>query len=239
MILDLNVTLYINIFLIVLIVGALIFGYIYGFLWQVVKIAGYIAVALIAFIVAPGLADLIDVFPKKLAPFANSDLANVFYSKINTICWFAIIVVVGIIIILIIKPITKAITQIKLVKAVDKILGCLLALLPTTIIILGLTYILSTAAFRNGEEIIDNSGLKYAKVIVNKVSTYASDTLKENSALQKLINNPLSLKSDDINYIVDWLKNANVSASDIKTFFEKYGIKVPEKIVEESSYNEG
>ena len=90
-----NSALLINIGVIVFLVVSMIVGYMRGFLWQVIKTIGLLAISLLSWILAPGFADLIKIFPEKYAPFQNTPLAEVFYDKINVLVWFIIIFFIG------------------------------------------------------------------------------------------------------------------------------------------------
>ena len=67
-----NSVLFINIGVIAFLVISMIIGYIRGFLWQIIKTIGILAVILLSWILAPGFSDLIKVFPKKFAPFQDT-----------------------------------------------------------------------------------------------------------------------------------------------------------------------
>ena len=86
-----NSVLFINVGVILFLVISIVLGYKRGFLWQVIKTIGILAVLLLSWILAPGFADLIKIFPKKYAPFQETPLADVFYDKINVLVWFVII----------------------------------------------------------------------------------------------------------------------------------------------------
>lgn len=156
---------FINIGVILFLVISIVLGYKRGFLWQVIKTIGILAVILLSWILAPGFSDLIKVFPKKFAPFQDTPLADIFYDKINVLVWFVIIVLVGVIIIAIIKPVFKVILEFPIIKQFDSLLGAFFALIPTFIVIILITFLLNTAIFTNGKDIVDNSILKYTSTV--------------------------------------------------------------------------
>ena len=211
-----NSVVFINIAVIAFLIISLVVGYMKGFMWQLVKTLAVLGVILLCWIVAPGLSKLIQVFPAKYAPFQDSPLSSVFYDKINTLCWFLIVLVVGLIVIAIIRPVFNFITELPVVKQVNKIVGALLSVL--------FTYILNTAIFTNGKEIVNNSILKYTNVVVDKVADILKDTLAENLAIQKMLSDPLSLQKEDISNIINWLKRSQVDSQQIYDFLLKYGI---------------
>ncbi|MGI6581224.1 MAG: CvpA family protein [Erysipelotrichaceae bacterium] len=221
-----NSVLFINIGVIAFLVISMIIGYIRGFLWQVIKTIGILAVILLSWILAPGFSDLIKIFPKKYAPFQDTVLADVFYEKINVLVWFVIIFIVGVIIIAIIKPLFKVVLEFPIIKQFNSLLGAVFALIPSFMIVILITFLLNTAIFTNGKDIIDNSILKYTDTITEKITSILSKSFKENVAIQKMISDPLSLEVEDIKSIIDWLKKSSISSEDIYEFLINYGLDV-------------
>lgn len=221
-----NSVLFINIGVIAFLVISMIIGYIRGFLWQIIKTIGILAVILLSWILAPGFSDLIKVFPKKFAPFQNTQLADVFYEKINILVWFLIIFLVGVVLIAIIKPLFKVVLEFPIIKQFNSILGALFALIPSFIVVILITFLLNTAIFTNGKDIIDKSVLKYTNKITEKVTNILSKSFKENVAIQKMISDPLSLDVEDIKSIIEWLESSSISSEDIYEFLINYGIDV-------------
>ncbi|MCR5067072.1 MAG: CvpA family protein [Erysipelotrichaceae bacterium] len=221
-----NSVMFINIGVIAVIVISLIIGYVKGFLWSVLKIIGLLAIIILAWILSSGLSDLIQIFPRKYAPFASTGLADLFYGKINTICWFLILFVAGLIILAILKPLFKVITEIPVIKGINKTLGALLSLIPAFLFIVVVTFILNSAIFANGKEIVNNSLLRYTDDVINYASNLFKGVFSENVAIQKMINDPKSLTEDDLGSIVTWMKNNKISADSIREFLTNYGIDV-------------
>lgn len=224
MTLSTNSVIFINVAVVLLLVISFIIGYSKGFIWQLVKTLGILVVILFSWILSPGLSKLISIFPRKYAPFNGTELADVFYDKINSLCWFLIVLVVGLIILAIVKPLFKVITEIPIIKQVNKVIGAILSIIPSCIIIMLATYVLNTAIFTNGKEIVNGSLLRYTDVVVNKISTVLNDSFAENQAIQKMLSDPLSLDSEDIANIIKWLERSKVSSDDIYQFLLKYGI---------------
>ena len=221
-----NSVMFINIGVIAVIVISLIIGYVKGFLWSVLKIIGLLAIIILAWILSSGLSDLIQIFPRKYAPFASTGLADLFYGKINTICWFLILFVAGLIILAILKPLFKVITEIPVIKGINKTLGALLSLIPAFLFIVVVTFILNSAIFANGKEIVNTSLLRYTDDVINYASNLFKGVFSENVAIQKMINDPKSLTEDDLGSIVTWMKNNKISADSIREFLTNYGIDV-------------
>ncbi|MDI9540482.1 MAG: CvpA family protein [Bacillota bacterium] len=221
-----NSVLFINVGVILFLVISIVLGYKRGFLWQVIKTIGILAVLLLSWILAPGFADLIKIFPKKYAPFQETPLADVFYDKINVLVWFVIIFIIGLIVIAIIKPLFKVVLEFPIIKQFNSLLGAFFALIPAFIIVIIMTFLLNTAIFTNGKDIVDNSVLKYTDTVTEKITSILSKSFQENVAIQKMISDPLSLELEDIKSIIEWLEKSSISSEDIYQFLINYGIDV-------------
>ncbi len=221
-----NSVLFINVGVILFLVISIVLGYKRGFLWQVIKTIGILAVLLLSWILAPGFADLIKIFPKNYAPFQETPLADVFYDKINVLVWFLIIFIIGLIVIAIIKPLFKVVLEFPIIKQFNSLLGAFFALIPAFIIIIIMTFLLNTAIFTNGKDIVDNSVLKYTDTVTEKITSILSKSFQENVAIQKMISDPLSLELEDIKSIIEWLEKSSISSEDIYQFLINYGIDV-------------
>ena len=216
----------INIAVIAFTVLAVVIGYKKGFLWQLLKILGILACILVAWILAPGLSELVHIIPESWTPFVASPLAGFFYEKLNSICWFIIVFLIGLLILVIIKPIFKSITNLPGLKTANKVIGAILALVPVFIVCLLVTFVLNSAIFTNGKDIVNGSILKYNNVIIEKGLTLFSGKLSENIAIQKIINDPLSLDKKDVEAIVKWLQESQVDGDTIYEFLKQYGIDI-------------
>ena len=216
----------INIIVGIVIIVSLITGYIKGFLWQVLRIFGLIGIILLSYILSPGLSELVQIFPRKFTPFANTGMSDLFYDKINTMVWFIILLLVGLLIMAILKPLFKAVTEIPVIKGLNKTLGALLSLIPAFIGLLVFTYILNSAVFTNGKDMVNKSMLRYTNVVVDYASKLIKGAFKENVAIQKMINDPKSLTKDDLSEIVNWMKNSKIDSEAIREFLSNYGIDV-------------
>ncbi len=219
-----NSVIFINLGVVLVLIISVIIGYTKGFLWQLVKLLGIIGLILFSWILAPGLSDLVHVFPRKYAPFNDTSLADIFYDKINTLCWFVIVLIVGLIILALIKPLFKVVTEVPVIKQVNQFVGAILSLIPATIAIVLTTYLFNTAIFTNGKDMVNNSLLKYSDKLVDKVVVLLNKSFEENLAIQKMISDPLSLKEEDVKSIINWLKTNQLSSQEIYDFLLKYGI---------------
>ena len=89
-----------------------------------------------------------------------------------------------------------------------------------------MTFLLNTAIFTNGKDIVDNSVLKYTDTVTEKITSILSKSFQENVAIQKMISDPLSLELEDIKSIIEWLEKSSISSEDIYQILINYGIDV-------------
>ncbi|MBQ1826635.1 MAG: hypothetical protein II126_01560, partial [Erysipelotrichaceae bacterium] len=102
----------------------------------------------------------------------------------------------------------------------------LFSLIPVYIVLVLVSYLLSTAIFFNGKDAVDRTVLKYVKSSSSAITSLLSNAFEDNIAVQKLFSDPLNLTQEDLKNIVEWLEKAKVSSEDIQKFFESYGIDV-------------
>ena len=216
----------VNIVMIIWLLVSLFVGYKQGLIWGILRILGVVASIFFSWILADGIASMINLYPRALAPFTNTNVGDIVYRRLNYYLWFLIIFIVCMIILAIIKPVFKAITEIPVVKEVNGILGALLGGLETIILFGVLTMVLNGALVKNGKDVIEHTALKYVQGASEALSTVLNNSMSENVAIQKMISDPLSLTEEDIKSIIEWLSRAKVSSDTIREFLTGYGIDV-------------
>ncbi|MBQ1341856.1 MAG: CvpA family protein [Erysipelotrichaceae bacterium] len=226
-----NVIPLINLAMIARVIVAAISGYKKGFIWEVLSILGVLVSILIAWIVAPGLADVIYIFPKNYAPFNGTSVGDILYGRLNYIVWFIIIVILLLILLHIIKPLFKAITELPVLKQINGSLGAVFSVVKIRIMFVVILYVLHSAVISNGKDIIEKSFFKYVEMASHKTMAVVSNSFYENIAIQKMISDPLSLTEEDLQNITLWLKKSKLSSDQIREFLVKYGID-PNKVNE-------
>ncbi len=217
---------FINIALIIFLILALFTGYRTGLVWQLLKLLGFLAVILLAWMLCSPLAELIKIFPAAWSPFTNTILQDVMYAKLNQISWFIILLVVGWLLLLIIKPLSKVITELPLIKSVNHILGAVFALIPYAICVIILCYVIQTPLFTNGQKVVDSTLFHYADTAVSYGKNIIGNAFAENEAVQKLLYDQNNLTQDDLKAIVSWLTSNNLNSMQIREFLQGLGIDV-------------
>src|SRR5574344_958859 len=114
---------FVNIILVIWLLVAVLVGYKSGLLWQLLNLLGFLAVFVFAWLLCTPLSQLITLYPKSLSPFAGSALESVMYQTLNQLTWFLALLVVGFLLLLLLKPLAKVVTQLPIVKGVNQVLG--------------------------------------------------------------------------------------------------------------------
>ena len=231
MVISENIFPLINVGVVLFLAVCIFLGYKKGIVWQLLKLLGLLASCFLAWILAPGMAEIIYLYPKKFAPFSGTNVGDLVYQKLNYVVWFIVILLLCTIILWIISPMFKAITEIPVLKQVNSLLGAVLGFLQAFAILLVITYVMNTAIISNGKDVVNHTFLNYVDISTKEVMTIIGESFDENTAIQKVISDPLSLTDEDLKYFVEGLKRCKLDVDKIRDFLTNYGIK-PEKINE-------
>ena len=216
----------VNIIMAAWLIIAVVIGYKKGLIWGILRILGVIASIFVAWILAEGISGIINLYPKKFTPFASTGIGDVVYVKLNYYLWFVVIFIVCTIILVLIKPIFQAITELPVVKEINGACGALFAVVETFLFFIVITLVLNGALIKNGKDVIENTALRYVQGGAEQLSVLLNNKLSENVAIQKMISDPLSLTQDDIHNIIDWLSRSKVSSEAIREFLTNYGVDI-------------
>jgi len=220
---------FVNIGIIVFIIISMILGFKRGVLWQAIKTLGVLAASLLAYIVSPGLAGAVKVFPEAWTPFQNSELFDLFYTKLNTISWFIIVFLAASLLLLLLRPLFKSLLEKSIVKKIDAVLGAVFSIVPVYCLLVVITFALNTPLVANGKDFISSTFLKHVDNTSKNLTVVFDKVFSQNQAIQKMLSDPLTLTSEDIKQLIVWMKSNKIDTSSITSFLEKYGISL-EKI---------
>lgn len=216
-----NYTLYINIALVIFFIAALVIGYVKGFLLQLIQALTVIVAVGLGWLFAPVLANAVHLWPANLTPFSETVLKDFFYEKINIVASFLIIFFIVLSLMLLLRPLVKAVGKIPVIKQVNKVLGMVFSALIYGIYILIIIFVLNTPLFLNGSVIVEQSWLNPIKNVMSDTFKFIEKPLLENEKLQNLIANPENMTSDDYSFLTEWLKAQNIDESVIIEFFQQ------------------
>jgi len=216
-----NYTLYINIALVIFFIAALVIGYVKGFLLQLIQALTVIVAVGMGWLFAPVLANAFHIWPANLTPFSETVLKDFFYEKINIVASFLIIFFIVLSLMLLLRPLVKAVGKIPVIKQVNKVLGMVFSALIYGVYILIIIFVLNTPLFLNGSVIVEQSWLNPIKNVMSDTFKFIEKPLLENEKLQNLIANPENMTSDDYSFLTEWLKAQNIDESVIIEFFQQ------------------
>jgi uncharacterized membrane protein required for colicin V production len=206
----------------VLLIGlilSLLSGYIRGFLIQLYNLLAMFAAVLFAWILSEPFAKVFTLFKPDFDFFNQTAIEDLILTRINSAVWFVILFVAISLLIMLGRPLVKAVGKIPGLKTINSIFGAVFALIGYYITVLIIILLLSTPLITNGQAVVEQSGLAYVKQYSAVFFDYANQRIEENAAIQKLISGE-SLSASDSLSIKDWLLSQGISEADIIKFLE-------------------
>jgi uncharacterized membrane protein required for colicin V production len=206
----------------VLLIGlilSLLSGYIRGFLIQLYNLLAMFAAVLFAWILSEPFAKVFTLFKPDFDFFNQTAIEDLILTRINSAVWFVILFVAISLLIMLGRPLVKAVGKIPGLKTINSIFGAIFALIGYYITVLIIILLLSTPLITNGQAVVEQSGLAYVKQYSAVFFDYANQRIEENAAIQKLISGE-SLSASDSLSIKDWLLSQGISEADIIKFLE-------------------
>ncbi len=194
-------------------------GYMRGFLIQLYNLLALFAAVLFAWILSEPFAKVFMIFKPDFDFFNQTAIKDLILTRINSAVWFVILFIAISILIMLGRPLVKAVGKIPGFKTINSFFGAVFALIGYYITVLILILLLTTPLITNGQTVIEESGLKYVKQYSTVFFDYANQRIEENAAIQKLISGE-SLTSSDSSSIRDWLLSQGISEADIIKFLE-------------------
>ncbi|MDP3305042.1 MAG: CvpA family protein [Erysipelotrichaceae bacterium] len=205
--------------LIIWLVLSLWIGYKRGFLLQLYNLLALFAAVLFSWILSEPFAKVFTIFKPDVGAFNQTAIEEIIQIRINSALWFVILFIAISLLIMLGRPLIKAIGKIPGLKTINSFFGAVFALLGCYITVLILILLLSTPLITNGQTVVEESGLSVVKQYSSVFFDYASDRFEENAAIQKMISGE-TLTGADSASIRDWLLSQGISETDIIQFLE-------------------
>lgn len=205
--------------LIIWLVLSLWIGYKRGFLLQLYNLLALFAAVLFAWILSEPFAKVFMIFKPDVGAFNQTAIEELIQIRINSALWFVILFIAISLLIMLGRPLIKAIGKIPGLKTINSFFGAVFALIGFYITVLILILLLSTPLITNGQTVVEESGLSVVKQYSSVFFDYASDRFEENAAIQKMISGE-TLTGADSASIRDWLLSQGISETDIIQFLE-------------------
>lgn len=174
---------YISIFIVGIYIAMIIIGYNKGFLYEIVNLA-YTAIALaVSWFVSPVFAKLFPLIDLDKVSSETKLINNLFNLNelINTIAYFVIIFLLLKILYIFISLLVKSLNKIPVIGGFNKILGGVFGIINATIITLFISILLSLPLFKNGNQVKENTILKYINNTSEEVLTYIAEKVGESN----------------------------------------------------------
>lgn len=174
---------YISIFIVGIYIAMIIIGYNKGFLYEIVNLA-YTAIALaVSWFVSPVFAKLFPLIDLDKVSSETKLINNLFNLNelINTIAYFVIIFLLLKILYIFISLLVKSLNKIPVIGGFNKILGGVFGIFNATIITLFISILLSLPLFKNGNQVKENTILKYINNTSEEVLTYIAEKVGESN----------------------------------------------------------
>lgn len=224
MFLTLQTGLIINLFLIAMFVLFILIGYKKGFLVQLIDFLGLIVCLFIAWLFSGAFGKLFSIFPKGFTPFNGTVLSDFFYQQLNSVVWFMIIFIVCWIIVKLLKIIVKQVDLIPIVSTVNKVLGIAFAGLRLLLLSFVMVFFLVSPLFRNGNEVIEGSLLKYFRQYGMETIDFIAKPVGELTLVQEFMENPKQVSEEDVKKIITWFESNGIDQQTINEFFIQIGL---------------
>lgn len=203
--------------LVVVIVFALLLfsGYKQGFLMKLISIVGFVVVGIFSWWISAPISRMLSLYPKSQLPIENDLISSFIYDNINRLFIFVVLFVILNIVILFLKPLIKAISDIPVVSTINKVAGLCLGAIQAVVLMFVATLILRLPFISQGNTYVEGSLLKYSEPMMNTLMFYAKEPLQQISAVFDLINEKETLTKQEVENIHDWLVSQNLKEEQV------------------------
>lgn len=213
---------YTNYIILALVALQVFMGYRKGLVYQVFNLLGVLAAILVSWYFSPVLAAKYKVYPEAFAPFTGTDLGSIFYTRINTLCWYALLFVIVMLLLLLLKPLMKSLTNLPILKIVNHLTGAVFSLIPALVVWVLVAYFFGTPLIVNGQKVLDSTVLGPIHNATQNVITLTKQPYMTESAIQKLISNSNSLTQEDVQTLWDWLLKEDADPEVVNQFLTEH-----------------
>ena len=181
-----NYYIYISVFIGLIYLAMIYFGYKRGFLYELVSLI-YTALSLaVAWFASPVFATLFPLIDlsKLNSEYDLLDKAFNLNKLLNTVAYFLIIFLLMKLLYVFISLIVKSLNKIPVLGSVNKALGACFGVLNATVIALALSMLLSLPLFKNGNEVREKTILKYITGVSDDALSYIVSLLSDSNIKQ-------------------------------------------------------
>lgn len=207
---------YMNILILVIIAFFTIRAFYKGFLILFLETVSLIVALIVAGLLAKPLALALPLYFLDEVLLNLPIIGELFSVQINTFIWFIILFISISIVLWLLRPIFHVVGKIPVLKGINRILGLGFGLIQSIVLLWILSLILLTPMFKNGQDVIQNSALKYYDQVTNII--VVNSDIKELSLIKVLTNG--SLDDQDRETILKWLNNTDIESPEKEVVYK-------------------
>lgn len=141
--------------------------------------------------------------------------------QVNRMAWIVIIFIVIRLVLMVLSPIASLVSKMPLIKQVNSSIGGVASIFFFGIKLVLLCLFLTFPVVKNGQQVIDNSVLKYVEQFSVPVFEMIDQTVSSNIGIQNILNHK-ELSPEQQEEVVAWLRSLNFSTSEIMEYLNSY-----------------
>ena len=214
-----NYVLIVNVLLILLLFLSITKGYKNGLVLSIINLCGWIFALVTAWVLYPIMSDMLMIFPMSLLGEQNV-LSTLLQVYCNQLLWFVVIFFIVKLLTTIMRPLAKMFNKIPLVKEVNGLLGAVFGAFIALFYTITLCFLLSMPFVNHGDEVIDQSLLRYTEPISNRVFDVVISGADEFMDIYDLINDSYTITDEEVARLQTWLNDNNIDQELIDEFME-------------------
>lgn len=191
-------------------------GYKQGFLLKLVNIIGFVVVGILSWWLSGPLSKIIGLYPQDSIPLHGTILESFLYENLNRFVVFVVLFVLLNIVILLMKPLLKAISSIPVISTVNKVCGMLLGGVQAILLMALAALALRLPFFASGSQIVDQTLLRYSEPLMGVVLFYAEEPIKQINVLMDMVDQTKTLTPQEVADVRAWLISYGVEEDKVE-----------------------
>ncbi len=203
----------VNIGVVVLFLGLILWGAHKGFLLMIVSLIGTVASFFGAWFLGGILADYIRLWPREWALMQNTPIAAASWQFMNQICWFLALFLVLRIIFMFITMICKGLQDVPVIKQISMILGGALGAAEAMIFVLVISIGFNSPLFKNGEMAVEKTFIAKVNEISGKVYDKLLEPMVDADAFNRAYENAAEMTNEQRENLKRWLEEKGYASN--------------------------
>ena len=202
----------VNIAVILVFLGLMLYGAKKGFLLMIVSLVGTAASFFGAWFFGGILADYIRLWPRQWALMQNTPIAAASWQFMNQICWFLTLFVVFRIIFGFITMICRGLQDVPLLKQISIVLGGALGVAEAMLFVLVLSIAFNSPLFKNGEMAVEKTLIAKVNEVSGKIYDGLLQPMVDADAFNKAYENAAEMTNEQRENLRRWLEEKGYSS---------------------------